>query len=488
MSSRNTDNSDFEKLMEKKSHGFFSRIFGANTPSWIPFIADLLLPLGIGMVSQEGGRIVKQAAYKKLTTMGKNPDIADQWSSYAEKAWRYSTPLLLIAPDALERAIKSAKHGNAINSAYHEVIVAKNKMARGPLAFLQSDLEMVQHEAKLYKNHLWNDVKQNGAEAFTTIPLMVSTFLDEKKDIIDGDYTTYFQDADGSNLRPYKQEVNVYKDKNGNEFTPRKKKGGVFVDDAGNPLEPYKKQGEIYFKTTGRREYDFLGDNGLPKPADLNQKKLFGELTSEHELLREKAANLIGKAKDNKPLNTAYEVAIKAARKGGLHFGQLNEYAKDPGEFIDDAKSALSFLSMGGGAAKNLTQNWFDAKSEAKLHQLCAGKMTKLLNQFILEEGASKTVNLEGKSPNTRTVAHYVADIIRQHAKDKGHVLPDKVQSAVRQASEQIAEAITDPTRQLNPMAMAILVDKKYGIINYRKSANGKLTATGGKSHCGVAG
>jgi hypothetical protein len=148
---------------------------------------------------------------------------------------------------------------------------------------------------------------------------------------------------------------------------------------------------------------------------------------------------------------------------------------RDHIDFINDVTrgnvaNSLSLLS--GGIATTLN-SLIGRKSREAYEKPTAAKMIFALEaEFAKNPSLSSVSGLIGQPEGSDRIEDYIEAIFRQHHLDCGRgEIPRSVEDQLKEAAKEIAEAMTDPHRKLHPQTLAIMVDRKHGIMKYEGQA-----------------
>jgi len=141
-----------------------------------------------------------------------------------------------------------------------------------------------------------------------------------------------------------------------------------------------------------------------------------------------------------------------------------------PSTLLSNIKTgALGKYQYFAGGIQNWIARTIGAKHHDEFGKLRAGTMIVALeNALEKNPSLTKVGGLPGlKKDEVVSIENYVEAIFRQHQHDHGRAdIPTKLEDELKSASQQIAQAMTDP-RQLRPITLALLVDAKQGIVNF---------------------
>lgn len=216
-----------------------------------------------------------------------------------------------------------------------------------------------------------------------------------------------------------------------------------------------------------------------------------------------KAIDSSGETQNNKKTNQSTEISRKAAEKINEGFnktlknlegdnGKYNAFANIAAstltsvdnlndlespigrvQFLQDLKNTY-FGTVSAGFTNTISgfiSKKMDVKTEKQMKNVNAASMISALTEHLKKNPNPTELTLIGGNKKGCTLEEYIMDIFEQHQKDCGRSeIPRRMKGRMSDAIKQIAEAISDPNRQMHAEALIQIVDKKHGIGSYHKN------------------
>lgn len=407
---------DTDMLMRKG----LSNLFGEKVSKGTPLI-NVIIKLGSRHLAERGGvpvnRMVESFYYNRNPN---NPEFAAKMGNRAEKLWRTAIPFLPDVYTGGKRVLKDVSYYGDINEGFSRVLNATNPTNYGYFTMFRSDLEVIQNLRKEVSRKTKNSIKGCLVDLLGSVPNAISARLDGYIDYLD----------------PSKR---------------KKKKGNRAVKEytvLHEKIEEKSNQANAYF------------DSWLTK--------------LETEDSRDKRAAAIEKNNKRIPnreypflVNTVLDIADVDAKSLDDKGKRVEVIKRVKGYVFNEIFLGL-FLS-GVEKVKGLIRY----KGDDEFSKPTAGKMILALEAELRKNPGLVRVSLPGVDDKDVRLEDYIESIFRQHLEDSGRsAVPVSLEDDLKEACSLIAEAMKDPNRRLMPQSLALLVDRKSGILTIK---NGKV-------------
>ncbi|MDG1286765.1 MAG: hypothetical protein P8P30_04275 [Rickettsiales bacterium] len=405
-------NTDLESMLMKMASKGAEKSSGFKMPMSLAALKDMVIGGGAAKLSERGAPRVAKFAERAAHSYGKDAEQSARIGRMAENIWRSGIPLLPVIYESANKYRRNIGDYFTVGSRFSTALSTHHNSSSFFTA-VNSDLEVVRNERSRLSRAVTNTTKSTFVHALSTLPAQIGTQLDR------------------------------------------------MISDV---------------------ELGMRGNNETNKNSKTSFKKGKHQWSAASSELRKGTADKLNSAFDKTLDMLATESSGSNRKYSGFMNLAVETVASVELDELDDSVGRAAFLRnikndyfsnfISGGAAgvRKYLSAKLAVKTDKELKQSNAADMIDALKVHLKKNPSPVSVNLVGHSKKDGSLADYIADIFAQHQLDCERAeIPRRMGGNLKNAAEQISEAITDPQRQLDPEALILLVDKKHGISSFTK-------------------